>query len=826
MKISAIVKRLISEWDQTGRNVGTITYFAFTLMSMFLMLLLGVTRTLNGNIKAGSVYFALSLLALIMLLLILRFYQRNETQRLRSLGYPVILSGFIFGATALFFLDGGATSGVPALFLLALTVTPAFLNPGEGFVMLCVEMTVYLTNIFLAFRYPPDNMIIPTDGGFFLIPLLLVGMLLGGLTLLSVYASHHQQAVLDKAILDANSANSAKSTFLDNMSHEIRTPMNSILGMNEMILREEDRPEIREYAITIQRSGRILLSIINDILDFSKIQDNQMEISASPYDFSSLVNDMVSVGSEQARKKSLAFEVNIDKSIPRMLNGDEFHIRQVILNILGNAVKFTERGVITLSIGYEKLDNVLIVLKVSVSDTGVGIKEDEMEYIFKPFEHINRSRNMRFDGSGLGLSIVKSLLQLMGSDLEVQSTYHKGSTFSFDLPQAVTKWEPIGDYDRALSIANVHHSKYREAFQAPDAKVLVVDDAEVNIIVFANLLKKTRIQIDTANSGPEMLQMVRMTHYDAIFLDHRMPGMDGVEAFHAMKDLPNNLNAETPVIAFTANAVLGARQMYLDEGFTDYLSKPVDTFRLEQILLSYLPSEKIKPVDQEEPSNQTESQPAGTGEPVSEKAKAPATPEPEPEQEEPESPYAHIPGIDYDAAVANCGAEETFVAALQIFYDTLDQKANEIEKYEKEKDIKNYTILVHALKSASRLVGALQLSADAKYLEDCGNAQNVEEIEAKTPDLLLRYRRYKEALAPIFGKNEDDSSLPEISTEDLHEMYSLIRGFAQDFDLDNIDKMLEEVKGFRIPDAEKETFNKIKDCVTAADWGTLEQLLS
>jgi signal transduction histidine kinase/ActR/RegA family two-component response regulator/HPt (histidine-containing phosphotransfer) domain-containing protein len=786
---------------------------------------LGVARIANGKTGAGIVYLTLCLFTLILLLLVLRFLRREEVERISTLGYPMVVVGFIFGATALFFLDGGMASGVPALFILALAMTPRFLKSGEGLVMLCVEIVAYLTNIYLVFKYPDPaaGLIIPTDGGFFLLPLLLVGMILGGMTFISVYTYRRQQDVLDKALLDANSANSAKSTFLDNMSHEIRTPMNSILGMNEMILREEDRPEIREYALTIQRAGRALLGIINDILDFSKIQDNQMEISSTHYDLSSLVNDMVNIGAEQARRKSLTFDVNIDKAIPRMLNGDEYHLRQVLLNILSNAVKFTERGGVTLSLGYEKVDNATVLLKCSIADTGIGIKEEDMEYIFKPFEHIGATRNLRSDGSGLGLTIVKSLLQLMHSDLKVESTYHKGSTFSFELPQTVTKWEPIGDYNRVFSVSNLHHSAYREAFQAPDARVLVVDDAEVNLLVFANLLKKTRIQIDTAGSGAEMLQMVRINPYDMIFLDHRMPGMDGIEAFHAMKNIPDSPNAETPVIAFTANAVLGARQMYLDEGFNDYISKPVDTVRLEQLLLSYLPPAKIRTGDQMD---------LAEPEPVKANAKTPApeikervyTPEPEPEEEE--SPYAHIPGIDYEAAVTNCGAEETFVAALQIFYDTLDQKASDIEKFEKEKDFKNYTILVHALKSASRLVGALKLSADAKYLEDCGNAGNAAEIEAKTPDLLSLYRSYKEALAPIFGKNEDDSSLPEIPLDDLHEMYGLIKSFAQNFDLDSIDRMLEEVKGFRIPDAEKEKFGKIKDCVTAADWGTLEQLLS
>ena len=824
MKIN-VVWKLLSEWDKTGKNIEALIYYAFMCLGTLLMGVLGVTRIANGKTGAGIVYLTLCLFTLILLLLILRFLRREEVERISTLGYPMVVVGFIFGATALFFLDGGLTGGVPTLFILALAMTPRFLKPGEGLVMLGVELLAYIFNIYLAFKYPDPaaGIVIPSEGAYYLLPLLLVGMILGGMTFISVYTYRRQQDVLDKALLDANSANSAKSTFLDNMSHEIRTPMNSILGMNEMILREEDRPEIREYALTIQRAGRALLGIINDILDFSKIQDNQMEISSTHYDLSSLVNDMVNIGAEQARRKSLTFDVNIDKAIPRMLNGDEYHLRQVLLNILSNAVKFTERGGVTLSLGYEKVDNATVLLKCSIADTGIGIKEEDMEYIFKPFEHIGATRNLRSDGSGLGLTIVKSLLQLMHSDLKVESTYHKGSTFSFELPQTVTKWEPIGDYNRVFSVSNLHHSAYREAFQAPDARVLVVDDAEVNLLVFANLLKKTRIQIDTAGSGAEMLQMVRINPYDMIFLDHRMPGMDGIEAFHAMKNIPDSPNAETPVIAFTANAVLGARQMYLDEGFNDYISKPVDTVRLEQLLLSYLPPAKIRTGDQMD---------LAEPEPVKANAKTPApeikervyTPEPEPEEEE--SPYAHIPGIDYEAAVTNCGAEETFVAALQIFYDTLDQKASDIEKFEKEKDFKNYTILVHALKSASRLVGALKLSADAKYLEDCGNAGNSAEIEAKTPDLLSLYRSYKEALAPIFGKNEDDSSLPEIPLDDLHEMYGLIKGFAQNFDLDSIDKMLEEVKGFRIPDAEKEKFGKIKDCVTAADWGTLEQLLS
>ena len=342
--------------------------------------------------------------------------------------------------------------------------------------------------------------------------------MLGLFSLLYTFSYRHQQSRLDSAIGEAKSANEAKSSFLNNMSHEIRTPMNSILGMNEMILREEERPEIREYALVIQRSGRALLGIINDVLDFSKLQDNKMEIVPVRYDLSSLINDLVSMAAEQAKKKSLTFTVNVDKEIPRILEGDEYHIRQIMMNILNNAIKYTERGGITVTISYERLDNHSILLKCAVTDTGIGIKPEDIEYVFQPFEHIESSRKFSADGSGLGLPIVQKLLQLMDSELKIDSVFHQGSTFSFDVKQNVMKWEQLGDYERAFSTSAAHQGKsFTQSFQAPDARVLVVDDADVNLLVFANLLKKTKIKIDTASSGLEMLQMVRMSHYNIIF---------------------------------------------------------------------------------------------------------------------------------------------------------------------------------------------------------------------------------------------------------------------------------------------------------------------
>ena len=768
----------------------------------------------------AAAYSVMAVLSACLALYTIKCIHNGNIHYLKKLAYPLTAGMFIYGLTILFFMDGGRLGGVPLFFLLAVVATPCFLHIAEAVVMVCLEIAAYVTNVILSEIYPAsvDTALAVQENAF--LPLVIVAGTLGGLCIIYTYAYRHQQERLDSAISEAKAANEAKSSFLENMSHEIRTPMNSILGMNEMILREEDRPEIKEYALVVQRSGRALLGIINDILDFSKLQDRKMEIVPVRYDLSSLINDLVNIAAEQAKKKSLNFTVNVDKEIPRILDGDEYHIRQVMLNLLNNAIKYTERGGVTVTIGFEKTDNYTIMMKFSVTDTGIGIKSEDMDNIFKPFEHVEASRKFSADGSGLGLSIVQKLLQLMDSELRIESVFHKGSTFSFEIKQNVIKWEPIGDYERAFMTAtNRQTKKYTQSFQAPNARVLVVDDADVNLLVFANLLKKTKIKIDTASSGVEMLQMVRMNHYDMIFLDHRMPGMDGIEAFHNMKKMTDGLNFNTPVVALTANAVLGARQLYIDEGFSDYISKPVDTVRLEQVLLEYLPPDLIiKGSDMQEEDSQPAETPAA---PALQAETEQETPEPESD-----SPYRHIQGIDYDAAVTNCGTEETFIQALEIFYNTLDKKADDIEKFAREGDIKNYTVLVHALKSAARLVGALHLSEDAKYLEACGDKNDVAEIEAKTPALLSQYRGYKPILAEVFGKNDEpDMSLPEISIADLHEMYSLIKGFAADFDLDNIDNMMAEAKNYRIPEAERERFEKIKDCVTAADWSTLEQLL-
>ena len=389
---------------------------------------------------------------------------------------------------------------------------------------------------------------------------------------------------------DAQRANRAKSAFLANMSHEIRSPINAILGMDEMILRESGEREVLDYAEDIESAGKTLLSIINDILDLSKIEEGKMEILPVQYDLSSLVNDLVNMTRRRAEDKGLRFVVQVDENTPHLLVGDEIRIRQCALNILTNAAKYTERGTVTLQIGYEKLNDEKIMLKLSVSDTGIGMKQEDMDRLFAPFARIEEKRNRNIEGTGLGMSITKQLLLMMGSSLEVQSVYGEGSTFAFAVEQPVAKWEPIGAFAGRYS-AGAQRKAYRELFHAPDARILVVDDTPVNLSVIRGLLKRTRMQIDTAESGAEALRKAEDTAYDVIFIDHMMPEMDGVETLHRLRALPG---AKTvPCVALTANAISGAREMYLELGFSDYLSKPVDGEKLEKLLLKYLPPEKM-----------------------------------------------------------------------------------------------------------------------------------------------------------------------------------------------------------------------------------------
>lgn len=384
---------------------------------------------------------------------------------------------------------------------------------------------------------------------------------------------------LKAARLEADIANNTKSDFLANMSHEIRTPINGVLGMDTMILRECDDPQIIEYAENIRIAGSCLLSIINDILDLSKIESGKMELVPVNYELYSIVNDCYQLVRMRAEEKGLKIVISNNPSLPAHLYGDEVRIRQIINNLLSNGVKYTTRGHVELSLDYSledvDADNKLWLI-IKVSDTGIGIKDEDKEKLFQAFSRIEQTRNRNIEGTGLGLKITKQLVSLMNGTIEFDSVYSSGTSFTVKIPQEYRDAAPMGDFSKAYNDQQLSSHKDAETYTAKGAKLLVVDDVKMNIIVFKGLLKGTEIEIDSAMSGREAIEKSMVTKYDAIFMDHLMPEMDGIEAFHKIRDLELSKNRETPVIVLTANAIVGAKEMYLYEGFYGYLSKPVD----------------------------------------------------------------------------------------------------------------------------------------------------------------------------------------------------------------------------------------------------------
>lgn len=618
-------------------------------------------------------------------------------------------------------------------------------------------------------------------------------------------AKVHELA-LEKAIAEESSK--AKSSFLANMSHEIRTPINAILGMNEMVLRESSDENVLSYSRNIKNAGKTLLGLVSNILDFSKIETGSMEIEAVDYDLSSVINDLVNTVQVRADEKKLKLNLDIDPEIPKGLHGDEIRIKQIITNLLSNAVKYTEEGSVTMRIGFERTDPMkdIIDIKVSVEDTGIGIKNEDISRLFEKFDRIEEKRNRNIEGTGLGINITKMLLELMNSELKVESTYGEGSRFSFTLRQNVTSWDELGDYEAAYRNATTQR-KSRGKLVSPESDVLVIDDNSMNLVVFKNLLKQTKISIDTADSGDEGLIFTRKKKYDIIFFDHMMPDKDGIETLMEMRSEPDNLNVGTTAVCLTANAISGAREFYINAGFDDYMSKPVDPEKLEKMLIRYLPEEKVH--------IQEDGQDEGNGEEVS---------EPDPILE----PLINFEGIDVNVGIMNSGSAEDYLPLLRIFYETMDEKAEEIQNYLDNDDIKDYTIKVHALKSSARLIGAVEFGEKAQVLENAGKQEDLDYIGKNHKPFMEEFAGFKVPLAEIFDKldEEQDLNKPEADAELMREVFNEIKAAAEDMDCDILQDIFNEMEEYRIPDDKAELFKKLNSASQRFDYDTIVELLS
>ena len=496
-----------------------------------------------------------------------------------------------------FFTSGGVKSGISAWFVLGLFIVFLLIKGKMFWPMLGISLASVLFCYLYSFYHP--KAVVPlkdewTSYEDIIFSILIVTIIIGLIVRFQnrVYESEQKKVVEQNKELEKLS--NTRNSFFTNMSHEIRTPINTIIGLNEMILRDNISEEIAENAIHIQNASKMLLALINDILDMSKIESGKMEIVPIQYETGSMFSELVNLIWIRAHEKKLEFKLDISPDIPSMLYGDEVRIKQVVTNLLTNAVKYTQKGYISLTARSEQKENNKVLLTISVKDSGIGIRKEDMQRLFNSFQRVDEGTNAGIEGTGLGLSISHQLVEMMDGKITVDSIYQKGSVFTLQIEQDIVDGNPMGHMDFMTRGSAHRRKKYKQIFEAPDARVLVVDDNEMNLLVVKKLLRETRIQVDLAKSGKECLELTKQHFYHVVFMDHMMPEMDGVETLQCMTQQENGLCRETPVIALTANVVAGAEQNYRNKGFQSYLAKPINGTLMEAMLLKFLPKELVE----------------------------------------------------------------------------------------------------------------------------------------------------------------------------------------------------------------------------------------
>lgn len=600
----------------------------------------------------------------------------------------------------------------------------------------------------------------------------------------------------------AEEVSSAKSQFIASMSHEIRTPVNSILGMDELILRESQEDAITSYAKKIRDYGKSLLRLINEILDYSRLESGKVNIIEETYDAEIAITSLYRIFEPIAEKKGLMLELKEHGIKERLLVGDNEKICKMIGEILNNAITYTEKGKVTLGAYIENFGQTddtgheLVMFSIVITDTGVGISPADLEKLFDPFENTGEK-----DGqSGMTLVVINRLLEILGSKLNVRSRLGKGSEFSFDIIQKLANEKEIASWKTKPVEPDLSILNEKGRFYSDKLKVLCVDDNTMNLSVIDGLLKRTGAIITNSSSGQEAIEISQKEDFDIIFMDHRMPGMSGEKAMKVIRKHYVKVHKKVVIIALTANEYEGAKREYQKMGFDNYLSKPVKTFELERTLWTYF-EDKAMEIPQEG--------------------------EQEGEQEENDvykdlfKSIRQIKEINTDSGIKNCGSKELFINAIKTFVETAEDNIDTLQKIIDDKDLHNGVIKVHALKSNARVIGIQELSQHAAYLEECGDQGKEEEFFEKVPKLLDEYKDAFSKLDALFAKENDsesdDENLPEISEEELLDAYSAIEECAKSLDYDSVEGILGELMGYKLSEEDKKRIKLIKKGLAAAD---------
>ena len=766
------------------------------LVGGMISLINGISSYVNNQ---DSVILGLNL-GIAVLSFVLLFYA-YKSGRYQFCYVVTIIMIFLMMFPYLFFKSGGYKGGMVSFYIFGILFTVFMLEGKVMFFTAVMEMVVYIATIMIAYQNP--QMVVWFSSEKEVVMDLLIGFCASSISVAAVMYLHFrmynkQQEILEEARIEAQSANKAKSAFLANMSHEIRTPINVMLGMNEMILRESESEEIRQYAKSIERSGGYLISLINNILDISRIESGKMEIEEGKYELRQLLDEVMLIAEKQAEQKSLKMNLIFDKTLPAYLIGDVIHIKQILLNLINNAVKYTKEGQIDIKVSKNEEETKLIF---EVKDTGIGIKEENLPVLFDAFMRVDSKKNKKIKGTGLGLAIAKQLVEQMGGMIWVESVYGKGSSFFVQLPMKKVSDGKISNVEWKET-----DERKRRSFVAPQAKILIVDDNPENLMVTRSLLKRTAVFVDTAASGEECVHKVRQNVYDLILLDYMMPQMDGIDT---IRELKKDVQFHIPVIALTADVTKGIEQTFLREGFCAYLSKPVMWSKLEDLLMKYLRDDLVF---------------------IREDLKE--------EQKIKDEEFKQLKGqlkendikIEEGLRLLD-GDFMQYRKLMEFFTEYQEEYMRQMQQLMTQKEVKvdEITRMMHTLKSNAKAIGAIHLYEIAKEMEDRGKQKDMEYIMSAYDLLKLEWRRVFKASREFIEQTKnvlfDQKKEEEKDKQSKEEIKEKLKIFITRYQAKEAKEQIQYYRKGKISEEERNILKEMEIRIDQLDFDEAEILM-